>query len=453
MTTKKQIVIIGAGPAGLLLAHYLLTRSNDYQVTVYDKRSDPRTSEQSKRAFVIGISQRGRQALQKIDGLWNAVREKGVAVSKTAVYSPKKSQWQYFQRSKDPDYFNLLISRDYLCITLLDELEKRAKGNLNLIFNATCNQVDLKQHQVKLIVGGESVVEQSYDLLVGADGVHSVVRNAMLKQPKFDFQQRYFDTIWKVMHVPRPVEMPANASHFFRKIYPNNGLKTAPCKLSVGAIPEINDKLCILMFWNPAPQIAEENPPGINTTADVQKIVTDTWFPNLGIKISDAQAQEYFQQRPSTIFETKCSRYHDLPGQAIIVGDAAHAMSSRLGQGCQAAFSDVMAFDRLLQEEADNLNIVLPKYSEQQVNEGHAITDLNTQLLPRSQRLLFLMNMVMGIQSKLSKTFPKLSKGSYSYLLSQTTLPYSQIAERFQLWMRLIKWSNDKIISQTSRKV
>lgn len=452
MTTKKQIVIIGAGPAGLLLANYLLTHSSHYQVTLYDKRSDPRTNELSKRAFVIGISQRGRQALQKIDGLWTAVREKGVAVSKTAVYSKKKAQWQYFQRSKDPDYFNLLINRDYLCIALLEKLEKQAKGNLNIIFNATCNQVDLKQHQVNLIVGGEAVIEQSYDLLVGADGVNSVVRNALLKQPNFDFQQRYFNTVWKVMHVSRPVEMPGNASHFFRQVYPSDKLKAAPNRLSVAAIPEVNDKLCILMFWSVEPEINIENPPGINTTTDLQKMVSETWFPNLGIKISEEQAREYLQQRPSSIVETKCNRYHDLPGKAVIIGDAAHAMSSYLGQGCQAAFSDAIALEQLLREEGDNLSIVLPKYSEQQVKEGHAITDLNTQLLPHSPRLLFFLNIVMGIQSKLSKIFPQLSNTSYSYLLSQTTLPYSKIAQRFKPWMRLIKWSNEKIIA-TSKKV
>lgn len=333
----------------------------------------------------------------------------------------------------------------------MEELEKRAKGNLNIIFNAHCNQIDFKQHQVKLTIGGEDFVEQSYDLLVGADGVHSVVRNALMKQPKFDFQQRYFDSVWKVMHVSRPVEMPANALHIFRKLYPVKGLKTPPTRLSVAAIPEVNDKLCILMFWNSDPQMTAGNPPNINTPDDLQKMVSQTWLPNLGIKISQEQAEEYFHQRPSSIVETKCNRYHDLPGKAVIIGDAAHAMSSYLGQGCQAAFGDVIALDRLLQEEGDNLSIVLPKYSEQQVKEGHAITDLNTQLLPRSQKLLFLLNMVMGIQGKFSKIFPQLSKNSYSYLLSQTTLPYSKIAERFKLWMGVIQWSNEKI--RTSTKV
>lgn len=36
-----KIVIIGAGPAGLLLAHYLLRRGK-YQVEIYDRRPDPR---------------------------------------------------------------------------------------------------------------------------------------------------------------------------------------------------------------------------------------------------------------------------------------------------------------------------------------------------------------------------------------------------------------------------
>ena len=36
-----KIVIIGAGPSGLLLAHYLLRRGK-YQVEVYEQRADPR---------------------------------------------------------------------------------------------------------------------------------------------------------------------------------------------------------------------------------------------------------------------------------------------------------------------------------------------------------------------------------------------------------------------------
>ena len=43
MSTVKKVVIIGAGPCGLLLAHYLLQRPEPYQVELYERRCAPRT--------------------------------------------------------------------------------------------------------------------------------------------------------------------------------------------------------------------------------------------------------------------------------------------------------------------------------------------------------------------------------------------------------------------------
>jgi cation diffusion facilitator CzcD-associated flavoprotein CzcO len=40
---QQKIVIVGAGPAGLLLAHYLLRRG--YGVEIYDRRPDPRQAD------------------------------------------------------------------------------------------------------------------------------------------------------------------------------------------------------------------------------------------------------------------------------------------------------------------------------------------------------------------------------------------------------------------------
>ncbi|MGK7919587.1 MAG: FAD-dependent oxidoreductase [Trichodesmium sp.] len=70
----KKVVIIGAGPCGLLLAHYLLGRDDKYQVDMYERRGDPRqTAFSNTRTFPIALSLRGQNALQKIDGLWETV--------------------------------------------------------------------------------------------------------------------------------------------------------------------------------------------------------------------------------------------------------------------------------------------------------------------------------------------------------------------------------------------
>lgn len=442
----KNIVIIGAGPAGLLLAHYLLNRSNNYQIYIYEKRSDPRTNKSSKRAFVVGLTQRGQQALKVIDGLWSSVKEKGIEIHKSAIYSQKKQEWKSFLRNKEPDNFSLLINRNDLCIALINELEKRHHGQIKIIFNNPCIDINFNEHTVKLGVDDNSLITQSYDLLIGSDGVNSIVRETFMKRPGFDFQQKYLDTAWKTIHIPRPKNIAGDTSYFFRKIYREDRSRFKQHSLSGAAIPEINNRLCILMFWTQEPTQLIGNPPRVETYGDLQKMVNEEWLP--GIEMSDEQAQEFCNQRPSTIIETKCNLYHDLPGQAVLIGDAAHGMSSYLGQGCQAAFSDVVALDKLLQEEADNLNVVLPKYSQQQVKEGHAITDLNTQLSPKAKWLIFLFSTAMGVKSKMNKQFPKQFSPPLSFLLSQTNVPYSEIAQRFNFWMRLIKWSNNRVMTK-----
>lgn len=71
----KKVVIIGAGPCGLLLAHYLLRRGDKYQIDIYERRSDPRiVSFSTSRTFPLSLNERGMNALSKIDGLGEAVR-------------------------------------------------------------------------------------------------------------------------------------------------------------------------------------------------------------------------------------------------------------------------------------------------------------------------------------------------------------------------------------------
>ena len=74
----QKIIIIGAGPAGLLLAHYLLSRGN-YRVEIYERRPDFRWVEQSKqRTFPVSLQTRGISAIREIPGLEKAIAAQGI---------------------------------------------------------------------------------------------------------------------------------------------------------------------------------------------------------------------------------------------------------------------------------------------------------------------------------------------------------------------------------------
>ena len=63
-----------------------------------------------------------------------------------------------------------------------------------------------------------------------------------------------------------------------------------------------------------------------------------------------------FLERPvATTLTIRCNRYHH-DNNALLIGDAAHAVSPALGQGCNSALEDVTVLNRLLDEYGDDLS-------------------------------------------------------------------------------------------------
>jgi kynurenine 3-monooxygenase len=82
----QKVVIIGAGPAGLLLAHYLLRRGK-YRVEIYERRADMRLVDASQdRTFPISLQERGRKALREIAGLEEAIAAASVFCNGPKIY-------------------------------------------------------------------------------------------------------------------------------------------------------------------------------------------------------------------------------------------------------------------------------------------------------------------------------------------------------------------------------
>src|SRR4028118_2007528 len=85
----QNVVIIGAGPAGLLLAHYLLRRGN-YHIEIYERRPDSRLTDVSgNRTFPLSLQERGRKAIRAIVGLEEAIAAQSVFCHGTIIYRKK----------------------------------------------------------------------------------------------------------------------------------------------------------------------------------------------------------------------------------------------------------------------------------------------------------------------------------------------------------------------------
>ncbi len=125
---------------------------------------------------------------------------------------------------------------------------------------------------------------------------------------------------------------------------------------------------------------------------------------------------------------------HDLDDRAVLIGDAAHEMFSLLGQGCTAAIADAVALDDLLQQHSDQLEIVLPQFSAQQVEEGHAASDLGLIALVFYHRWLGLLYKVATLLWVVV-----LKQPSIFARLNQVDGSYRQVLREDRVWIWLAK--------------
>ncbi len=216
----KKVVIVGAGPCGVLMAHYLLRRSDQYQVDLYDAKSDPRFIEFSNaRTYPITLTERGMSALGQIAEIEAAVRAISLEMH-GGIFHGQNGKMRITSRKKP----FVTIDRTRLVIILLQKLtEKYDNSRLNLHFNHSCTKVNFAAKtiafqptaQISELI--DTSLSANYDLLIGSDGARSVVRSHFLNTDLFEFEQKYVSADYKsiilllkptIRHPPRSKQNP-----------------------------------------------------------------------------------------------------------------------------------------------------------------------------------------------------------------------------------------------------
>jgi len=429
MSNKSQnVVIIGAGPAGLLLAHYLLCRGK-YHIDIYERRHDPRLTDVSgERTFPLSLQERGRKAIRAIVGLEEAIAAQSVFCQGTIIYG-KKGKVRQIPRQNPV----LTIDRNRLVRIILQHLtETYSPNQIKVHFNCQCMAVDGTAKTVTLKPKEGDSFTTNYELLVGADGARSRIREYLAHKAGLNCSQNYIKDAYKSMYLSRlnpsaGVELDSNKIHSYN----------VTNKARILMVPQPGDQLHGVIIFD-----AQNNPlEGLSTKEEIKAFFQEN-FPVFGQLMSLEEADALLKRPVARVLTVRCDRFHQ-GDSVLLIGDAAHAVSPSIGQGCNSSLEDVLILGQLLEQYGDDWSQVLPVFSEQRVPDAHALRELSDYILPRKKSLLIQFLLLTTVRRLFHQWFPHLVKPFVFDLVMNTDLPYSQVLSLNQGWINKVKRSSE----------
>ncbi|MGH7178261.1 MAG: FAD-dependent oxidoreductase [Tepidisphaeraceae bacterium] len=412
MSGAKRIAIIGNGLAGPLLACFLARDGHD--VTVYERRGDPRVAGFSGgRSINLALSARGIDALSRI-GLADDVLRSAIPMRGRMLHEPDgRIAFQYYS-SNHTDAINS-VSRAGLNLILLTAAAKYP--NVRLEFDHRCVAADLDRRCVTFENG--KTVEA--DLIIGADGAYSVVRQQMTKLDRFDFEQSYLEHGYKELSIPPTTSgefaMEPNALH----IWPRGGYMMI-------ALPNQDRSFTCTCFWPLDTLESLKSPQQIGDFFRGQFADAVPLMPTL--------VEDYLKNPTGSLVTIRCWPWQ-YQEKVVLLGDAAHAIVPFYGQGMNAAFEDCVVLGEMLRKSP---SAALDEYARARKPNTDAIADMAlhnfVEMRDHVASPVFLMKKKLehGLHRLLPHTFVPLYD-----MISFSTIPYAAARRRAGHQSRLLK--------------
>lgn len=435
MTKQQNILIIGAGLCGSLLALRLGQRG--YNVTVIEKRPDMRKVNISAgRSINLAFSDRGIKAM-KMAGILDKVMPLCIPMHGRMLHDMEGHTVLSPYSGRD-EYINS-ISRGELNSLLLDEAEKHK--NVTLHFNKECLSVDFEK-TTALFKDAETKTEfiEDADVIFATDGAGSALRNSYYLSKKFlfSFSQNWLSHGYKELSI-----LPAE----------NGGYKTFKNALHIWgreafmliALPNLDGSFTVTLFLS-----FDEGEYNFNNLTTKEKVLEffGKYFKD-ALEIMPNLADDFFSNPTAALGTVKCSPWH-FKGNTLLMGDAAHAIVPFYGQGMNASFEDVTVLDRILDENHPDWETIFKEYEARRKKDTDAIADLAIdnfhEMKGHVNHTLF--REKRSIEMALEKNFPKDYSSKYSLVTFNEEIGYQEALLRGRAQDKaILNLLADKLIS------
>ena len=370
------------------------------------------------------MQERGRLALRQIPDLEEAVVKAGTFCRGTIIHRPK-GRSRLLPRNEPL----LTVDRLSLVKVLLQSLSTQPNSDrCKIHFNTQCTNIDIEKKTLTLVTANEETYETNYDLLIGTDGANSVVRETLVKRNFCHCEQTSLQDLYKSLDLPLK-NTQLNLALDDDKLHAT----TIDENLRIILVPQNKDCLSGVFIFTP-----QADP--FNTCNNPQEVIN--FFQQkaniFGQLITPESAEALLERPVSRIVTVKGDRFH-YSDSVLFLGDAAHAVSPSLGQGCNSALEDVAILKGIIEEKRDNWQQIFPEFTEQRISNVHALQELSNYGFPRSKILIFEFVLRLRFARFFNKLFPQLFKPFLFDLINDAHLSYSEILQLSQGWISKVK--------------
>jgi 2-polyprenyl-6-methoxyphenol hydroxylase-like FAD-dependent oxidoreductase len=347
MNLLMKAIVIGAGIGGLSAA--IALRKIGVEVNVFESKHEVRFA---GAGLVIGAN--AVRALQQLD-VGDQVLQEGRVLDEVRIVTPSGKILQRMETAAishkyGPD--NVTVERGKLL-----EIFMNALGPEPMVYTGK-TFIRFEQDHSGVKVWFEDGSTEEGDLLLGADGIHSSIREALLPHAK----PRYAGyTCWRgIVHSEQ------------NKLYhdPNVSIETWGRRGRFGLVPLPNNRI----YWYACVNGKERDPQlRTYTTRSLMKRFKGYHEPISQILAQTADDQllhhdiYYLPQIRRMAF-----------GRVVLLGDAAHAMTPNLGQGAGQAIEDAVILANLLKHHS--LVDALERYEKERIGRTRQIARISNRI-------------------------------------------------------------------------
>ena len=314
---NKRVAIIGSGTAGAATALFL--SRNGHQVTLFEKIKHP----EAVGAGVM-LQPSGMRVLREL-GLEKEILQSGVAVERLlATTVSKRVVLDLRYKDLGNEYYGVGLHRGSLFQSLYDSVRKQS---IKVEVGVDVSQVTESEHDGCSLVATDGREYRGYDLVVIASGARTNLRE--MTGIRHTVKEYPWGALWFVAESRLDDAPDVLRQHL-------NGTHTMLGFLPTGKGPHGTAALTSLFWSIQADQVDRFRSDGLNQWKAKVLELAPTAKPIL----DQIHSMDQLLFAPYFDVAMPCP----YQGSVIFLGDAAHATSPQLGQGCNLALVDALTF-------------------------------------------------------------------------------------------------------------